>query len=100
MDKKKKKENLKTKSKVRYTNVKDMDDFFKIVNKIQLNKKEVRILVKDDSVKEIIENTLKDLSLEYKKMSYVSKVVYRIYPNNIEFNKDITEEDFNEEFNL
>lgn len=90
----------KSKSKVRYTNIKEMDDLFKVLNKIQLNKKEVRILIKNETVKETIENILKDLNLEFKKLSYVTKLVYRIYPNNTDFDKDITEEDFSEEFGL
>ena len=61
--------------------VRTLDDFFKIVNKIQLEKVKVKILATDLDSHLIIENILNDSKLSFDKREMKKGILYTIHPN-------------------
>jgi anaerobic ribonucleoside-triphosphate reductase len=57
-----------------------MDDIYKILNKVQINKKPNTFATSFEE-SDTIENVIKDALLEYKKTVMVTQVVFNVYPN-------------------
>jgi len=78
--------------------VSDIDDFVKIVNKVQVEKLSARIYLKDDTICPVIENILKDAHLEFEKKEGKKMTMYVIRPNLSEISLDVSVEELEDEF--
>lgn len=76
---KKKKSDKKTKKKKRRKKKITMEDFYCIVNKVQMKKKNVTFCVALDE-SQVIENIVKDLRLEYSKVEMKTQVIFTLSP--------------------
>lgn len=64
-----------------------MEDVYRLVNRVQLNKKEVKFaVVHDDAI--VVENVLNDLGLEYKLTALRQKTTFKVKPNDNEENEE------------
>jgi len=84
-----------TKKVTRRYRVSDMERIYKLLNKVQVNKKEVEFAVNED-LEITIENTLKDIELEYKKNKVKEKIVFTVFPN--EEDDDMEKMDLDDDF--
>lgn len=78
--------------------ISDIDDFVKIVNKVQVEKMSARIYLRDDSICPVIENILKDAHLEFEKKSGKKMSMYVVRPNLSEITLDVSVEELEDEF--
>ena len=67
----------------------DMDDLYKILNKVQIDNEEQIFELNDFSLIPQVENIIKDSTLRFKKNIKKSKVIFSISPGEHEFCKDI-----------
>ena len=56
-----------------------MEDFYRLVNKVQLKKKSVSFCVELEK-SQVIENIAKDLKMEYNKNEMKTQVVFTLFP--------------------
>jgi len=82
--KKKKKVKRRKKKKI------EMEDFYRLLNKVQVKKKTVVFAV-ELSLASVIENIIKDAGLKYNKNLMKTQCVFSIYPNQEEENYEILE---------
>ena len=78
--------------------INDIDDFVKIVNKVQIDKLSARIYLKDDTIYPVIENILKDSHLSFEKKEGKKMIMYVIRPNLSEIVTDVSVEELEDEF--
>lgn len=75
----KKKTKNKAKTQKRAATLISMEDVYRLVNRVQLDKKEVKFcVVSDDS--SVVENVLQDLGLDYNIDLLGSKTAFKIFP--------------------
>jgi hypothetical protein len=67
----------------------DMDDLYKILNKVQIDNEEQIFELNDFSLIPQVENIIKDSTLRFKKNIKKSKVIFSISPGEHEFCKEI-----------
>ena len=82
---------------VRKYRISDMDRVYKLLNAVQVNKKEVEFAV-NDNMEIIVENTLKDIDLKYEKnnIKTKNKIVFTVFPN--EEDNDLNEMSLDDDF--
>lgn len=102
-NKKKKNKKEKVSTKKRKKNliieiISDIDDFVKIVNKVQIEKMSARIYLKDNTISPVVENILKDAHLEFEKKSGKKMSMYVVRPNLSEITLDVSVEELEDEF--
>lgn len=83
---------------VHVTEISDIDDFVKVVNKVQVSKKTEKILLKDSTISHIIENIMKDSGLPFKKNASKEGLAYTIDPNFTDVNIDVDVDELEDEF--
>ena len=81
------KEKKKTKKRVKRKKI-SMEDCYKILNKVQLNKKKVTFATTIEE-SDVIENVIRDLDLKYDKTNMKTQSVFTIYPNEEDQNSSI-----------
>lgn len=69
-----------TKTKILRPRVKDMDQVYRLLNKVQINKKALSFAVEAENAA-MIENITKDLQLTCEKKPYRNKVIFKVFPN-------------------
>ena len=69
--------------------IKNIEEFYKIINKVQLKNKETFFYIKDEVLKPVCFNILKDLDLKYKSDS---NGLVRVFPNE-KYTKDVDSSD-------
>ena len=75
-----------------------LDDFYKYVNRVQLEKITVVLTVINFDLVPIVENIMRDSSLEFDKREFSKGIRYRIHPNFKEVVVDIDIEELQDEF--
>ncbi len=60
-----------------------MEDIYKILNKVQMNKKSITFTV-DTIEADVIENVIKDASVQYQRTDQKTQIVFDIKPNDKE----------------
>jgi len=93
-----KKTKKKRKKRAAIPKISDIDDFYKYVNKVQLDKNTVVLTITDSNLVPIIENILRDSSLEFDKREFSTGFRYRMYPNFDEVVVDIDIDELQDEF--
>lgn len=70
------------KKKRKYSTVKviNMEEVYRLLNRVQVNKKEVTFALSPEEAI-IADNVIKDLELEYNRKERKTKIVYTIYPD-------------------
>lgn len=68
----------------------EMEDLYRLINRVQVAKKEVTFCVTDSNVS-VVENVIKDIGLDFKRTKHGSDVVFQIFPSPVEEEPD----DFN-----
>ena len=72
-----------------------MDKIYKVINRVQEEKKPRIIFVKDTTLSPMIENILNDLVLTFEKKQLKNRIRYKILPNlNVKKTPDIELESF------
>jgi len=70
-----------------------MEDFYKILNKVQIKKRKVTFSSNfEDS--DVIEHLVKDVELKYDKVIMKTQVVFTLYPNDDDIEYDILDVDY------
>lgn len=65
-----------------------MDEMYRLINRVQMNKKEVKFaLTPEDAI--VGENVLSDIGLEYNKQEHKTKVSFTVYPNEEEEEEEL-----------
>ncbi len=66
-----------------------MEDIYSIINRVQINKKTVTFATNllESST---IENTIKDVNLEYKKIEMKTQIIFTIFPNEEKYEDEKT----------
>ena len=90
------KDNNKPKSKKRrnFPIISELSEVYKIINKIQIKKKEYKVCLRDGNILPVLENNLKDLDMEYKISSYKKMPLVTIFPPPEQNLEEIDEEVF------
>ncbi len=85
-----KKKVVKKKTKKKYKRKKKilMEDIYAIINKVQFGKKKITF-VTELTEAPIIENNIKDVGLEYKKVEMKTQVVFTILPNDEKYEDEM-----------
>jgi hypothetical protein len=92
--KKKKKVVKKTKRKKRRKKkLINMEEFYKILNKVQLKKRSVTFAISLDK-EEVVEHIIKDVDLKYDKVSMKTQAVFTLHPNKDDIEYDMMETDY------
>ena len=65
-----------------------MEDIYAIINKVQFGKKEVTFATELTEAP-TIENNVRDVGLEYKKVEMKTQVVFTIYPNDEKYEDEM-----------
>ena len=82
-----KKKKKKTKKRVKRKKLL-MEDIYAIINKVQFGKKKITF-VTELTEAPIIENNIKDVDLEYKKVEMKTQVVFTLYPNDEKYEDEM-----------
>jgi len=82
----------------RVIEVKNMEQIYKVINKVQSDNKKLKIFVDDNSNYPIIENILKDSSLDFEIIEKGSGRVYIITPSKKTTLTDLNLDEFEDEF--
>ena len=85
------------KRKSKNTDVEQMDQIYKMINRVQTERKEKTFTIYDLSMAPIIENTMRDLKLGFHRCSFKDHFRYKIFPPQEDMIKDISVEDMEEE---
>ena len=70
-----------------------VDDFYQYVTKVQTEKVDVTFTVTDFDLTHVVENVMRDCSLEFEKIEFSKGVRYKIHPN---FEEVVIDVDINE----
>ena len=65
-----------------------MEDIYAIINKVQFGKKKITFITELTEAP-TIENNIKDVGLEYKKIEMKTQVVFTIFPNDEEYEDEM-----------
>lgn len=71
----------------------DIEDIYKILNKVQIYEKEMMFSVVSDDSK-VAENIIKDLQLEYKKKELKTKTTFTVSPGDREVEEEFIDIEF------
>jgi len=82
----------------RFRRVFDMELAYKIVNNVQESGEAYKIRLMDIQIAPVIENLIRDASLEFEKSEEKDSIMYKILPGDIEFSKEIEVEELEDEF--
>lgn len=88
---------LKRRRRTRYVEVVQMDQLYKIINKVQLDRKPCSISIPDSSVCPVAENILKDLGIKYTKDAGETTTIYNLIPSDEPIVRDIEVEELEDE---
>jgi len=83
----------KRKPRIKYKTIDSTDNFVKILNKVQINKKSVILLIDNKELLPILLNLIKDADLNFKLEDYYTKTKLVILPNDIEYGSQINIDD-------
>ena len=61
--------------------LKQLDQIYKIINRVQIEKELIYVYFDDDSFNATIENILKDIEIEYERIDRTNKTLFKIIPN-------------------
>lgn len=75
-----------------------MEHLFRLINSVQIEKKEASLVIEDVSLRPIIVNILKDANLSYKELVFGRKILIRILAPELDYNEDFNLEDIDKEF--
>lgn len=95
---KKTKRKKNTRGRKPYIKLKQLDQIYKIINKVQIGKELIYVYFIDNAFNATAENILKDTEIEYEKIEQKNKILFKIIPNmNVDPMKDVFVEAFNDE---
>lgn len=77
--------------------ISEVEDMYKIINKVQITMEPLSFVLDDISLKEMIENIIKDAGLTCDFYKYKKKDMIKINPGTVDYNKDIEVENIEEE---
>ena len=102
--KKKSKKKLKKKTRKRIPKIDVIDEFYQYITKVQVEKVPITVTINDFDLVYVVENIMKDCSLEFDKQEFIKGVRYKIQPNfeevAIDINIDALKDEFLEEGQL
>jgi len=90
----------KRKPRIKYKTIDSTDNFVKILNKVQINKKSVILLIDNKELLPILLNLIKDADLNFKLEDYYTKTKLVILPNDIEYGSQINIDDIDKNSEL
>lgn len=99
-DKPKEKVIITDKPKSRYPKISEIEQLSKILNKVQLEKKEITVSIEDESEIPVIRNIIKDAELKFELSVVDGKHLIKIIPGLYDFEKELDISDIDEEITL
>jgi len=75
-----------------------IDEFYQYVTKVQIEKEVVIVTINNFDLVPVIENIMKDCSLEFDKQEFSKGMRYHIYPNFDEVPIDVDIDELKDEF--
>jgi len=75
-----------------------IDDFYQYITKVQTEKEEVVFTITNFDLSHVVENVMKDCSLEFEKLEFSKGIRYRIHPNFNEVVVDVDIDELTDEF--
>lgn len=88
--------NKKTKQKKTYRKtptINSVDEIHKYINRVQINKKDQKIQIKDFDLVCVVENVIKDSQIKFHKREMKTKIAYILSIGDVDFFEDV---DFDE----
>lgn len=85
-------------ARVKKEKIDSMEQLYKLINTVQIEKKEASITIDDDSIKPIILNILKDSDMKFQENRFGKKTLIRMIPDDKDYNEDIDLENIDRDF--
>lgn len=88
----------KKKTRKRIPKIDIIDEFYKYITKVQVEKIPVTVTINDFELCYVIENIMKDCSLEFDKQEFSKGMRYKIHPNFDETHVEVDIDELTDEF--